>query len=63
MADLRYGIMQPHAVPWEQEAIWAGDTEYMTTDALNACASGAMWQEYEPTPLTREWLENKGFIK
>ena len=63
MADIRYGLMQPRAVPWEQEAIWASDTEYMTADALNACASGAMWTEYEPTPKTRQWLEDKGFIK
>ena len=51
------------AVPWEAEAIWAGKTENMTMDALAACARGKMWEEYEPTPMTREWLVKKGFIQ
>ena len=51
-------------VPWEQEAAWAGDTPNMTVDALAACASPVpMWEVYDPTPMTREWLEWKGFIK
>ena len=52
-----------HAVPWEAEAGWAGRTEGMTAKALTACATGAMWEIYEPTPLTREYLENEGYIK
>ena len=52
-----------HAVPWEAEATWAGKTEGMTADALNACASGRMWIEYEPTPLTRKYLVEEGYIK
>ena len=52
-----------HAVPWEAEATWAGKTEGMTADALNACASGRMWIEYEPTPLTRKYLVENGYIK
>ena len=52
-----------HAVPWEAEAGWAGRTEGMTAKALEACASGAMWEIYEPTPLTREYLEKEGYIK
>ena len=51
------------AVPWEAEAGWAGRTENMTMKALQACADGAMWTEYEPTPLTRQWLEENGYIK
>ena len=51
-----------HAVPWEAEATWAGKTEGMTQDALAACATGAMWEIYEPTPLTREFLEDEGYI-
>ena len=51
------------AVPWEAEAFWAGHTEGMTMDALRACASEKpMWEEIEPTPKTREWLVEKGFI-
>ena len=52
-----------NAVPWEAEAGWAGRTENMTMNALAACAGGNMWEVYEPTPLTREWLEKHGYIK
>jgi hypothetical protein len=52
-----------HALPWEAEAGWAGRTEGMTAKALEACATGAMWEVYEPTPLTREYLEKEGYIK
>jgi len=51
------------AVPWEAEAGWAGHTEGMTMKALQACAAGEMWKVYEPTPLTKKWLENEGFIQ
>ena len=51
-----------HSVPWEAEAQWAGRTENMTMKALQSCARGSMWTEYEPTPLTRQWLEENGYI-
>ena len=51
------------AVPWEAEAKWAGLTEGMTMKALESCAYGTMWEDYEPTPMTREWLEEKGYIQ
>ena len=51
-----------NAVPWEAEAGWAGRTENMTMDALAACATGKMWEVYEPTPLTRKYLVEKGYI-
>ena len=51
-----------NAVPWEAEAGWAGRTEGMTQAALEACATGAMWEIYEPTPLTREYLVKEGYI-
>jgi len=54
--------LQPAAIPWEKEAMWAGKTEGMTMNALNACAAGQMWTEYEPTPLTREYLVKEGYI-
>ena len=53
----------PHARPWEAEASWAGRTENMTMEALESCARGTMWTDYEPTPLTRKWLEEEGFLK
>jgi hypothetical protein len=51
------------AVPWEAEAKWAGLTQGMTQDALESCANGTMWTDYKPTPLTRKWLIENGFIK
>ena len=50
------------AVPWEAEAMWAGKTEGMTSDALSACANGNMWEVYEPTPLTRKYLVEEGYL-
>ena len=50
------------AWPWEKEATWAGKTENMTMKALEACANGNMWEVYEPTPLTREYLVKEGYI-
>ena len=55
-------MMQPKAIPWEKEAYWAGHTEGMTADALESCAAGTMWTDYEPTPMTREWLVENGFL-
>jgi len=52
----------PSAWPWEKEATWAGKTAGMTKDALAACAGGKMWEVYEPTPLTREYLVKEGYI-
>jgi hypothetical protein len=51
------------AVPWEAEAGWAGRTEGMTMKALQSCARGTMWTDYQPTPLTGEWLRENGYIK
>jgi hypothetical protein len=53
---------QPHAIPWEKEAYWAGHTEGMTQAALKSCAAGTMWTDYNPTPMTREWLVENGFL-
>ena len=51
---------QPEAIPWEKEAYWAGHTEGMTArQHLESCAAGTMWTDYEPTPMTREWLVEK----
>ena len=52
----------PAAQPWEAEATWAGKTQNMTMEALESCARGTMWTDYEPTPLTRQWLEENGYI-
>ena len=51
------------AVPWEAEAQWAGRTEGMTMKALQSCAAGTMWEDYQLTPLTKKWLKEEGYIK
>lgn len=61
MATRTYKHM-PEAIPWEKEATWAGKTEGMTQQALKSCAKGTMWSDYEPTPLTREWLVKNGYL-
>jgi len=50
------------AWPWEKEATWAGKTENMTMEALEACERGRMWEVYPPTPLTRKYLVDQGYI-
>ena len=43
--------------------MWAMYSETKTKDALGVCASDKkMWDVYEPTPLTREWLMEEGFM-
>ena len=61
MAKSAYRDM-PHAIPWEKEAFWAARTEGMTQKALESCARGKMWLDYDPTPLTRKWLEENGHL-
>ena len=61
MARRSYALT-PSAIPWEKEAIWAGKTEGMTMKALQSCAAGTMWTDYEPTPMTREWLVENGYL-
>ena len=39
-----------------EEAYWAGHTEGMTAKALESCAANYVI-DYDPTPMTREWLE------
>ena len=51
-----------HAVPWEAEAGWAGREEGMTMKALQSCAAGTMWTDYEPTPLTYKWLRENNYV-
>jgi len=53
---------QPGAIPWEKEAYWAGKTEGMTAKALESCARGNMWEIYPPTPLTRKYLVEEGYL-
>ena len=54
IAQIRYGRFRhtAHAVPWEQGAIYAGDTVDLTLNTLQACANGPLWEAIEPTPMT-----------
>jgi len=61
-ASVRYQGDWARAIPWEQEAIWAGQTPMMSVNAMAACASDTpMWHTYEPTPKTAEWLTENGY--
>jgi len=55
----------PNAQPYEAEARWAAHKKNQTAKALKVCADPnvAMWDVYEPTPLTRKYLVRKGYIK
>ena len=51
------------AVPYEAEAMYAAFSDTMTRDALKVCAGPKkMWEVYKPTPLTKKWLLEQGFI-
>ena len=60
--DIAEDTYPKYARPWEQEAMWAGHTIGMTRDALMVCAARPMWEVYEPTPLTKEYLVNEGYM-
>ena len=40
-------------------------SNYETAEALEVCADPLknMWDEYPPTPLTKEWLLKNGYIR
>jgi len=60
-ASVAYAMMQK-AIPWETEAMWAGETPNVTKDALSACkADKDMWEVYPPTPMTGIWLMEQGY--
>lgn len=61
LTDFAYAN-NPAVLPWEREAKWAGMTLGMTREALEAATRGPLWETYEPTPLTRKWLVENGFI-
>ena len=53
----------PKPRPWENEAFYAATQPGLTVEALTACAAEKpMWETYTPTPMTREWLSNQGYM-
>ena len=61
LAEISY---PPSAQPWEAEAKWAGSTPGMTLEVLKIIneTNGRPWEVIHPTPLTREYLENEGYM-
>ena len=52
-----------NVLPFEAEAMWAMYVENKTVEALKVCGGPKkMWEHYTPTPLTGEWLKEKGFM-
>ena len=62
-AEVAYG--NSPVLPWEKEAKWAGGTPNLTLNILKIIneTGGKPWTVIEPTPMTREWLVSKGFIR
>ena len=61
-AEIAYG--NSPVLPWEKEAKWAGGTPNLTLNILKIIneTNGKPWTVIEPTPMTREWLEMKGYM-
>ncbi len=62
-AEIAYG--NSPVLPWEKEAKWAGGTPNLTLNILKIIneTNGRPWEVIEPTPMTREWLVEKGYIR
>ena len=62
-AEIAYG--NTPVLAWEKEAKWAGSTPNMTLEVLRIIneTNGRPWEVLEPTPLTRQYLVNEGYIK
>ena len=51
------------AVPWEADANWAEEQTNQTAKYLEMSATGPLWEQVRPTPMTMEWLIGCGFMK
>ena len=61
-ATVAYG--NSPVLPWEKEAKWAGGTPNLTLNILRIIneTGGKPWTVIQPTPMTQEWLEMKGYM-
>ena len=62
LAEIAY---PENARAWEAEAKWAGNTPGMTLEVLRIIneTNGRPWEIITPTPLTRQYLVNEGYIQ
>ena len=52
------------AAPYEAEAMWAAFNPGLVIQGVQACAGDVpMWEIFEPTPMTKEWLIEEGYYK
>ena len=59
-----YGLAgQGGAVAWEADANTAKIRPGDTARYLEMCAKGPLWDQVEPTPMTKEWLMGCGWMK
>lgn len=56
-------IGQSRAVPWEADANWAEEQLNQTAKYLEMAAKEPLWEQVEPTPMTKEWLIGCGWMK
>jgi hypothetical protein len=54
---------QSRAVPWEADANWAEEQLNQTARYLEMIAQGPLWEQVEPTPMTKEWLIGCNWMK
>jgi hypothetical protein len=61
---LTYGSMgMSRSIPWEADANTAEETINTTAKHLEMCATGPLWEQVRPTPMTMEWLIGCGWMK
>jgi hypothetical protein len=59
-----YGVAgQSAAVHWESDANWAELQPGKTAKYLEMAAVKPLWEQVEPTPLTKDWLIGCGYMK
>jgi len=56
-------VGQSRAVPWEADANWAEEQLNKTARYLEMILEAPLWEQVEPTPMTKEWLIGCGWMK
>ena len=64
MTSRVYGLAgQGAAVAWESDANTAELKPNHTAKHLEMCAAGPLWDQIDPTPMTKEWLIGCGWMQ